>query len=144
MPTRAPRPCNKAGCRALSAPGSGYCDQHKAEAIARRAALDELRPSSSARGYGRRWAKARLMFLAANPLCIDCLARGRTEAATEVDHEIPHRGDAVLFWDQTNWRARCKPCHSRKTATIDSGFARHKAQRAKGDDPGGAGSEDTP
>jgi 5-methylcytosine-specific restriction protein A len=62
--------------------------------------------------YGRRWGKARLRFLAANPSCIDCGA----VLELEVDHEVPHKGDADLFWDESNWRTRCKTCHSRKTA----------------------------
>jgi 5-methylcytosine-specific restriction protein A len=33
-----------------------------------------------------------------------------------VDHVVPHRGDAVLFWNKRNWAALCKPCHDAKTA----------------------------
>lgn len=67
--------------------------------------------------YGRRWQHAAKQFLARNRFCIDCQAEGnRLGLATEVDHEEPHRGDPTLFWDETNWRPRCKPHHSQKTA----------------------------
>ena len=29
------------------------------------------------------------------------------------DHVTPHRGDQVLFWDETNLQTLCKPCHDR-------------------------------
>ncbi len=70
------------------------------------------RPSSSAaRGYGYRWQKARLRYLSEHPLCVMCMQAGRVTAATVVDHRIPHRGDPVLFWDETNWQALCKTHH---------------------------------
>ena len=34
---------------------------------------------------------------------------------TVVDHIVPHRGDARLFWDEDNWQPLCKSCHDRKT-----------------------------
>lgn len=74
--------------------------------------------SAHARGYGRRWQKARLDFLDRNPLCIDCLAANpkRISEATDVDHVVPHQGNQSLFWDETNWQSLCHSCHSRKTA----------------------------
>lgn len=75
--------------------------------------------SSTQRGYGYKWQQARAGYLAKNPLCVHCQAAGRVEEATEVDHVIPHRGDMTLFWDQANWQALCKPCHSTKTASED-------------------------
>jgi hypothetical protein len=65
--------------------------------------LDRQRPSAARRGYGRRWRKARAAFLAAHPLCAACWMQGRVVAATVVDHVMPHKGDARLFWDETNW-----------------------------------------
>ncbi|CAB5708936.1 Uncharacterised protein [Delftia tsuruhatensis] len=69
--------------------------------------------TSSQRGYGYRWQKARVTFLKAQPLCIRCQAEGRVEAATVVDHRIPHRGDQTLFWDTSNWDPLCATHHSR-------------------------------
>ncbi|MFV3289133.1 HNH endonuclease [Pseudomonas sp. NY11955] len=67
--------------------------------------------TSSQRGYDYRWQKAREQYLSDNPLCAYCERNGRTAAAGVVDHIVAHRGDMVLFWDQTNWQSLCKPCH---------------------------------
>ena len=92
--------------------------------IERKRAYDNHRESSHKRGYGKRWQAARKGWIAKNPLCVMCLTEGRTTAAAEVDHIIPHRGDMKLFWDRKNWQSLCKTHHSRKTATEDSTFAR--------------------
>ncbi|MEM8494140.1 MAG: HNH endonuclease [Planctomycetota bacterium] len=44
-----------------------------------------------------------------------CLFRGRTTAATAVDHILPHRGDMELAYDLNNLCSTCWSCHSRKT-----------------------------
>ena len=67
--------------------------------------------SSTERGYGYRWQKARERFLRSNPLCVYCKVKGRVEVATVVDHIIPHRGDQDIFWDESQWQALCKSCH---------------------------------
>jgi 5-methylcytosine-specific restriction protein A len=78
--------------------------------------LERQRPSAARRGYGPRWRRARAAYLARHPLCVRCREVGRLEPATVVDHVVPHRGDPVLFWGETNWAALCKRCHDRKTA----------------------------
>ncbi|HBP5411327.1 TPA: HNH endonuclease [Pseudomonas aeruginosa] len=78
--------------------------------------------NSTQRGYGYRWQQARARFLAKHPLCRLCSDAGKVVEATEVDHIIPHRGDTELFWQESNWMALCKVCHSKKTATEDGGF----------------------
>jgi len=32
--------------------------------------------------------------------------------ATVVDHVIPHRGDPVKMWDESNWESICAPHHN--------------------------------
>jgi 5-methylcytosine-specific restriction protein A len=81
-----------------------------------KAELERQRPSAARRGYGPRWRRARAAYLRRHPLCVSCAAAGRLEPATVVDHVVPHRGDAVLFWNKRNWAALCKPCHDAKTA----------------------------
>jgi 5-methylcytosine-specific restriction enzyme A len=76
----------------------------------------DLRPSSAARGYDRRWRKASKRFLAQHPLCRECERGGRVVPATVVDHITPHRGDYGLLWDVGNWQPLCKRHHDRKTA----------------------------
>ena len=73
------------------------------------------RESATNRGYDARWRRARAQQLAARPLCAECERQGKTTAASVVDHVVPHRGDAVLFWDPGNWQSLCKPCHDAKT-----------------------------
>ncbi|MFK3973764.1 HNH endonuclease [Pseudomonas sp. NPDC087358] len=89
---------------------------------------EQLRGTSSERGYGYRWQKAREGFLRKHPLCVHCEQRGRVTAATDVDHITPHRGDKDLFWDRQNWQGLCHPCHSVKTATEDGGFGNFRAK----------------
>ena len=76
---------------------------------------EKKRPSSHKRGYTRKWAEAREHYLIENPLCAECTKHDIVEAASEVDHIIPHKGDMELFWDRKNWQGLCKPCHSKKT-----------------------------
>ena len=73
-------------------------------------ASEVRRGTSTKRGYGHRWRKARRAYLYKHPFCVQC-----NTAANEVDHIIPHKGDWMLFWDMENWQALCKSCHSRKT-----------------------------
>lgn len=68
--------------------------------------------TSTQRGYGYKWQKARERFLFSNPLCIYCGRVGRATVATVVDHIIPHKGDQVVFWDESQWQALCSSCHS--------------------------------
>ena len=112
MPKKPNVPCKHPGCPELVAPGTRYCDKHKA------LHPEEVR-SAGSRGYGRAWQKASRQFLAANPLCISCMKEGRYRKATVVDHIIPHRGDEALFWDRSNWQPLCKKCHDKKTWNED-------------------------
>lgn len=68
--------------------------------------------SSAARGYGKKWQQARVVFLRANPFCAFHRQRGELVAATVVDHIVPHRGDYTLFWRRSNWQPLCDACHS--------------------------------
>lgn len=121
MPVAAPKPCTYPGCGVLVQDGSSRCTKHKH--VERRQA-DQQRGSSSERGYGSRWQKAREGFLRNNPLCAHHMERGEIMPATVVDHVIPHKGDKALFWDRANWQPLCKPCHDAKTAREDGGFGR--------------------
>ena len=88
----------------------------------------DVRPGSSARGYGYRWQALRADYLRHHPLCVSCEAKGRVTAAREVDHIKPLAAGGSNAAD--NLQALCKPCHSRKTArtthgTDQRGFDRH-------------------
>jgi len=66
--------------------------------------------------YGSKWQRARKSFLSKYPLCAECLKNGVTKAANVVDHIIPHKGDAIAFWQVSNWQSLCYRCHNKKTA----------------------------
>jgi len=72
--------------------------------------------------YNGRWHKASKLYRIDHPLCAMCQADGRVTPAQCVDHIIPHKGDGVLFWDQTNWQSLCYHHHNIKTATEDGGW----------------------
>lgn len=99
--------------------GRGPCEAHQRVVVEAQAArwreADVARPSSHARGYTHRWARARAGFLARHPLCVACECAGRVTAATVVDHIVPHRGDHARFWDRANWQPLCRRCHAAKT-----------------------------
>lgn len=76
---------------------------------------------TSDRLYGHRWRRARVAFLAANPLCLYCERQGRAVAATVVDHIVPHKGDRDLFWSEANWQPLCKRCHDSIKAKEEHG-----------------------
>lgn len=88
------------------------------------------RGTSSERGYDSRWTKARAGYLAQHPLCVCCLANGRTSAAQVVDHITPHKGDRVLFWDRDNWQALCWPCHREVKAVLEARWLRGEVSAA--------------
>lgn len=71
----------------------------------------DQRESSTKRGYGYKWQKAREVWLREHPLCADHLSRGQYVPASVVDHIVPHKGDRKLFWDRKNWQSLCKRCH---------------------------------
>jgi len=89
--------------------------------------------TSTKRGYGYAWQKAREGHLRSHPFCAMCLDElgiGASLAketvivecaernvavpwACVVDHRVPHRGDQKLFWNRLNWQSLCTTHHSR-------------------------------
>lgn len=122
--------CSYPGCNGTVPYGEKYCERHKASGPEREKRMKQERErrrqrrkgSSAAQGYGSHWQRLRAAFLRAHPLCVMCQKEGRLTAATEVDHVIPHHGDARLMWDESNLQPLCANCHSRKTAREDGGF----------------------
>jgi 5-methylcytosine-specific restriction protein A len=116
MPSKPLRPCKHPGCPNLVQ--LGYCEQHKQQ----ERQYDRQRSSANKRGYTYRWQQYRLRYLARHPLCVECERQGIVEAATDVDHVIPHKGNQRLFWDESNWQSLCSYHHNIKTAKEDGGF----------------------
>jgi 5-methylcytosine-specific restriction protein A len=106
---KAARPCNYPRCPELITSGS-YCTNHQRALWRQQNA--ERRDRSP---YGAAWRRARARFLREHPDCAECKRQGHTTPATVVDHVRPHRGDPVLFWDETNWASSCKSHHDAKT-----------------------------
>jgi 5-methylcytosine-specific restriction protein A len=73
----------------------------------------------------QRWACASRAYLIANPLCASercsAIAAPLRPAATEVDHVDGLGLKGPRAFDETNWQALCKQCHSAKTASESFG-----------------------
>lgn len=109
MPNIPRRPCRYPGCPEFCEQGQVFCKDHMEWSD------DRLRGGSDSRGYNTQWRKTRSAYLRRHPLCVECQKQGKLSPATIVDHIIPHRGDQMLFWDESNWQALCKRCHDQKT-----------------------------
>ena len=110
MPYKAMKPCGYPGCPALTE--RQYCPEHQ-KLVSSHYNRYERDPASKKR-YGYQWQKVRARFLAAYPLCAECLAHGQATPASEVHHILPlSRGGTH---DEDNLMALCKECHSRITA----------------------------
>jgi len=105
MPYKPPPGCKYPLCPNRADKGSSYCKIHKSKE-------EDIRLTSTERGYNYRWQKVRRMYLRKNPLCVECLKEGRVEPATVVDHIEPHRGDHEKFWNEDNFQSLCKRCHN--------------------------------
>ncbi|MBM3762429.1 MAG: HNH endonuclease [Acidobacteria bacterium] len=111
MPSSPLRYCAQPGCGERVK--GGYCAKHSAAHHRRR---DEHRGNSTQRGYDAGWRKLAALVLAESPLCVDCLANGRSVPASEVHHVERLRDAPARRLDPSNLMALCKPCHSRRTA----------------------------
>jgi len=84
------------------------------------------KPTPTSGGYNSRaWRQFRLLQLSLHPFCALCLTAGVRMVANTVDHVLPVTSQHdPRFLDYNAVQSLCAPCHSRKTATADSGFAR--------------------
>jgi 5-methylcytosine-specific restriction protein A len=73
------------------------------------------RIEATERMRGRRAVDRRARWLAMHPLCAHCEERGRTTAASVVDHKRPLWAGGEDNYD-TNGQSLCKTCHDAKTA----------------------------
>lgn len=116
MPSLPNRPCLKVGCPASVAPGTGYCPTHAAAYNQEHSANRPVHLTQLYSSY--RWRKARATYLSRHRFCVNPHGLHRSivpVVADRIDHILRHRGDPLLFWDQSNWQSLCTPCHNRKT-----------------------------
>lgn len=89
------------------------------------------RPTSCARGYGRKWQQYSRQYLATNTRCAGVLIHGErvhaascSGAAECVDHVDAVRGaDDVRFWDERNHQGLSRACNSLKRQKVDHGHS---------------------
>lgn len=62
------------------------------------------------------WRKLRETHLKSNPLCTDCLSKGKVTPAEDIHHiKSPFKGGKInyaLLLDDNNLVSLCKPCHA--------------------------------
>lgn len=123
MPSKAKRPCGKAGCSQLAE--NQYCEAH-AHLNRHRLYDTYSRNKRLAVFYhSQEWQRAREQALIRDHyLCQDCLIQKRITKAEVVDHIKPVR----FFWQLRlvldNLRSLCQACHNRKTAEDKRRYAR--------------------
>ena len=101
MPLSPGNACKHIRCINITKNKNGYCDEHKPVAT---------RPSTHARGYGKRWLKLRKWYVSKYPMCEKC-----NEKPTEEVHHIislRERPDLLLAID--NLTALCLTCHNKE------------------------------
>jgi 5-methylcytosine-specific restriction protein A len=105
MPTAPLRTCSYPNCGALVV--RGRCAAHETGA---------WRGDSPAppRIRGRKLQRLRDRLFSQQPLCVLCVAKGRTTLATIRDHIVPLAEGGMD--DNTNVQAICKDCSDAKTA----------------------------
>jgi 5-methylcytosine-specific restriction endonuclease McrA len=82
------------------------------------------------------WRAVRDQVRSRDPLCVLCLASGRTEATVDIDHVVSARaivesGDERMFYDPANLRGLCRSCHATKSAEEARGV-RDRTRRGGG------------
>jgi len=114
MPSMPLHQCSASGCSGLTR--KRFCQKHAELDKKKSRQYDRERDQTEERKWyhSTRWRKASKAFLDENPLCAECLRKGRDTAAYLIDHIKPHNGDYNLFWNQENWQELCNACHEEK------------------------------
>lgn len=107
MPRKPKRPCSYPGCPNLT--DGQYCEQHRKYA---RQQYDQYeRAPHTASKYGRAWHRIRARYVAAHPLCEQCLKEGRITPVEEVHHIVPISKGGTHAED--NLMSLCQSCHNK-------------------------------
>ena len=109
MPTKPKRPCSYPGCPKLTA--GRFCEEHT-KLEARRYEQNCRDPSATRKGwYGKAWRQIRSRYIAAHPLCEECMKAGRYTPAQVVHHILPLRDGGTSA--EENLMALCPSCHGK-------------------------------
>lgn len=117
MPSMPPNPCRYPGCNGYQVDRSGFCEQHRKQAIRE---YDGRRdPAINAFYSSTRWRKLRALKLAKDPYCEKCLERHILTEATIVHHiDEVTPSNRPKWLDYSNLQSVCHSCHER---TKDNG-----------------------
>jgi 5-methylcytosine-specific restriction protein A len=83
--------------------------------VAKPLASNRRKPVAGFSYDSARWRRLSRRYRAAHPACEHCEAAGRFSLTEHVDHIVPV-ADGGAAWDEANFAALCRPCHSLKTA----------------------------
>ena len=108
---RPAHPCSEPGCADLARAGESRCKAH--EKLRQREYDAHRRPERHAFYHSREWRALSRLVLKEQPYCA-CGAKTR-----QADHILSIKARPDLALDRGNVVARCRPCHSRKTAKED-------------------------
>ena len=109
LPTKPKRPCRYGGCPNLTDSRTGYCEEHRS--LMQRHYEHFSRGYNQHERYGNGWRKVRDRYIAAHPLCEECLGLGRATMATLVHHVKPIADGGTN--DESNLRSLCASCHEK-------------------------------
>lgn len=114
MPRKPMRPCAFNGCSELTY--GMYCEKHAKTAEQYRKDRQKKynryeRDPEVVKKYDSRYRKLRELYIAAHPLCEECLKRGLHVPAEEVHHIKPVKWDGEHSFD--NFMALCQSCHTK-------------------------------
>ena len=109
------KPCIAPRCPGWALPGKARCQTHQA---AYYQIGNASRDPETTRFYNSvSWKRFRAAIRAARPLCELCLSEGRETPSEQVDHIVRLKERPDLALEESNVRALCMSCHSRRTMT---------------------------
>lgn len=122
---RQARICAELGCTNLTRDPSGYCEVHRAAAMAAkeehkkswRRKTDERRGTAAERGYDARWSRYSKWYLKqqGHQLCALRISPRCAVVAQCVDHiDPPDSRCDPRFWDASNHQPACLACNTLK------------------------------
>ena len=113
--------CSKLGCMNKSV-AKGRCNSHQPATLQSSINNSKAsRPEYTRLYQTSAWKNMRKQKLYEHPLCMRCDSYGVTTPAVDVDHVVPHKGDANLFYNTNNLQTLCHRCHSYKTREEQQG-----------------------